>query len=144
MNELKINVVEFTPTPIKWNKEEVSQVVNEIVSKYQGVEFNEEDVASAKKDRAALNKVAKALSSKRIDIKKQYSVELTQFEEEVKEQEKLIKSTSQEIDNQIKLFEQKEKDQKQQAIIELEEYKAVENYVVFDEKWLNKSYKFDD
>ena len=144
MNELQINVVEFTPTPIKWNKEEVSQVVNEIVSKYQGLEFSEEDVASAKKDRAALNKVAKSLSSKRIDIKKQYSTELTKFEDEVKEQEKLIKDTSNSIDDQIKIFEQKEKDQKHQAIIELEEYKLVEDYNVFNEKWLNKSYKFDD
>lgn len=144
MNELKLNVVEFTPTPIKWNQEEVSQVVNEIVAKYEGLEFTEEDVAAAKKDRAALNKVAKNLSSKRIAVKKEYSKELVEFENGVKELENKIKDTSSNIDAQIKAFEQKEKDQKREAIEELEEYKLVSDYVVFDEKWLNKSVKFDD
>lgn len=144
MNELKINVVEFTPTPIKWNEQEVKEVVDQITAKYDGLEFGEDDIASAKKDRAALNKVAKSLSAKRIDIKKQYTSELTQFEDTVKSYEKQIKTTSSAIDEQIKAYEEKQKEEKRQAIIELAEYKQVQDYIMFDEKWLNKSYKFDD
>ena len=143
MNELAIKVVEFTPTEIKWNKEEVSGIIDEIVKKYQGLEFNEEDLSSAKTDRASLNKVAKGLSAKRIDIKKQYSTELTIFETSVKELENKVKDTSAAIDEQIKSFEQKEAEQKKAAILELNEYKVIQDYISFNEKWLNKSYKFD-
>ena len=144
MNDLKLNVVEFTPTPIKWNESEVSKVIAGIVSKYKGVEFNEENIESAKNDRASLNKVAKNLSTKRIDIKKLYSTELTLFEDSVKLLEKKVKDTSDAIDKQIKAFEGKEKQQKQDAIIELAEYVKVKDHIVFNEEWLNKSFKFDD
>ena len=144
MNDLKLNVVEFTPTPIKWNESEVSKVIAGIVSKYKGVEFNEENIASATNDRVLLNKIVKKLSSKRIANKKLYSTELTLFEDSVKLLEKKVKDTSDAIGKQIKAFEGKEKQQKQDAIIELAEYVKVKDHIVFNEKWLNKSFKFDD
>lgn len=127
------------------NYDFVKQQVLDFVEKYNNVIVSEEAVDSAKRDRAALNNVAKALNNKRIDIEKKFKEQFEPFKVQVNSLIKPIEKASKNIDIQIKGFEEREKEQKYNSIKEyfesvIGDLKDIVKFeMIYDIKWLNKN-----
>ena len=128
---------------IIWNKDEFMELVASITEQYQGLTYTEEDMKLAKSDRAKLNAMKKAISDRRIEVKKVIMAPYTQFEEEVKEIVALIEKPITMIDSQIKDYEERSKAEKKASLEEhfaekVEDLKEVLVFDrIFDSKWLN-------
>ena len=128
---------------IDWNKEEFKEFVASITEQYTGVSYTEEQMQSAKADRATLNKIKKSISDRRIEVKNAIMAPYTQFENEVKEVVALIDEPIAMIDSQIKEYEERVRVEKKHeleahfngAVADLEGILTFER--IFDQKWLN-------
>lgn len=146
--ELKVKAPTF-PEVIEFNFDELKQEITERASTYVNLVYGEEQMQDAKKDRATLNKFVKALSDERIKIKKVCMKPYEDFEAKIKELDRIVNVAIDNIDSQVKGYEEKQKQEKKAKI---EEYFA-ERYLnsgtpapefftlerIFDEKWLNAS-----
>lgn len=54
--------------PVKWNYDELKQQLTEGLAAYKGRVYTDDTITQAKKDRAALNKLATAIDDKRKDM----------------------------------------------------------------------------
>ena len=72
--------------------------------------YNENNIDIAIKDRALLNKSAKALNSKRIELEKKFMEPFENFKSIIKETTDLIQEASSNIDSIVKAVEEKEKE----------------------------------
>ena len=96
--------------------ENLEQLKKELVpklEKYNNLVVTEDSIKAAKDDKAALNKLKKAIEEQRISIKKQYLEPYNLLESQCKEVVKLIDEPIQAIDKQIKAFDEIEKKQKE-------------------------------
>lgn len=133
---------------IEWNKEEFINLVTEVADRYDGLVYTDEDIPTAKKDRATLNALKKAISDRRISVKKEIMEPYEKFNEEVNEVVKLLEKPAFLIDSQIKEYEQKKKDDKKQVLFDYFVEKSTEKKVdeilkfenVFEESFLNASF----
>ena len=140
MNELLI--ISQTPATIKFDKQKALTEAQAIMQKYDGLEFQEEDLKDAKKELATLRKVSKEVNNQALEIDRQLTQEVKQFRDDVKEVISVITKVINNIDNQVKTFENKQKDVRKQQIIDMEEYKNISDYIPFNDEWLLK--KYDD
>jgi hypothetical protein len=143
MNELTVKTNELVLPKISWNEKEVADAVTELVKKYQGLEFDEEQLPIAKKDLASIRKVKKNLNSEKIKVKKAWNKNYTEFETDIKTYMHDIDVVINDIDTQVKTYEHAIKNARANEIKALEEYQAIKDYVVFDEKWLLKKWTND-
>lgn len=104
------------PEPIKWNYEELKKGLQEALSSYQGRVYTDKDIGSAKKDRAALNKLAKAIEDKRRELKNRCLELYQQFERQTNELIALVKEQSAAIDAQVKDFDSRRAAEKEEQI----------------------------
>ncbi|HRT84280.1 MAG TPA: DUF1351 domain-containing protein [Bacteroidales bacterium] len=112
---------------IDFNFVELKQTLLEKLEKYKGMTYTEESIQLAKTDRANLNKLKKAINDKKVDIKKQCMKPYEEFESKVKELIGLIDEPIEEIDKQIKTYEEKQRQEKQKEI-ETYYYEAASGY----------------
>lgn len=134
---------------IKWNKEELEAAVRQKIAAYQNVVYTEDNMKQAKADRAELNKLTKAIEDRRKMVKGIIMKPYTAFEGEIKEILELIKEPVNMIDQQVKAFEDQQKEEKKKKI--LESYEGVIGDLVevlpfekvFDSRYLNATYKLD-
>ena len=130
---------------IDWNKEEFMELVASITEQYEGLTYTEDQMKSAKADRAKLNAMKKAISDRRIQVKKAVMEPYTKFEAEVSEVTALIDKPIAMIDGQIKEYEDRTKEEKKAALKKhFEEIAAdLEGILtfdrVFDQRYLNVS-----
>lgn len=130
---------------IDWNKEEFMELVASITEQYEGLTYTEDQMKSAKADRAKLNAMKKAISDRRIQVKKAVMEPYTKFEAEVSEITALIDKPIAMIDGQIKEYEDRTKEEKKAALKKhFEEIAAdLEGILtfdrVFDQRYLNVS-----
>lgn len=130
--------------PISWNFEELKTQIKAGLEHYANIVYTENDIPVAKKDRADLNRLSKAIDDKRKEMKKLYLQPYEEFEAQAKELTAMIDAQSAEIDKQVKEFEQREKDAKQAAIHKIydEEIGGLRELIpyakIHDAKWLNK------
>lgn len=103
--------------PVQWNYEEVKQWVQDGLSRYKGVVYDETQISLAKTDRANLNKLAAAIDAKRKEMKAVYLQPYAEFEAQAKELTELVKTQVAEIDAQVKAFDNFRKEEKQAQII---------------------------
>jgi hypothetical protein len=140
MNE--INVKQNLGT-LEFNFKELDKQIEEYVNKYKDLVINEEQVKSSKKIRADLNSTAKELNDKKIKVKKEFLEPYTKFESKVKQIILKITNVSDNINNQIKKYEQETKDNKQKEIkdyfIQEVDRKYINFDLIMDTKWLNAS-----
>lgn len=94
---------------IDWNKEEFMELVASITEQYEGLTYTEDQMKAAKADRAKLNAMKKAISDRRIQVKKAVMEPYTKFEAEVAEVTALIEKPISMIDGQIKEYEDRTK-----------------------------------
>lgn len=140
----------FTPTqaqplpPVQWNYDEVKQWVQDGLARYKGVVYDDTQIALAKTDRANLNKLAAAIDAKRKEMKALYLQPYTEFEAQAKELTAMVKMQVDEIDAQVKAFENFRKEEKL-AQIKAEVYAPIigdlAELIPYDRlhnpKWLN-------
>ena len=130
---------------IDWNKEEFMELVASITEQYEGLTYTEDQMKAAKADRARLNAMKKAISDRRIQVKKAVMEPYTKFEAEVSEVTALIDKPIAMIDGQIKEYEDRTKEEKKAALKKhFEEIAAdLEGILtfdrVFDQRYLNVS-----
>lgn len=103
-------------THITWNKDELKQFVLQKTADYQNVVYTEDALKGAKADRAYLNKLKKAISDRRIEVKKAIMAPYDEFEADVKEILMLIEKPIDAIDTQIKAYETQQKEARKQAL----------------------------
>jgi hypothetical protein len=141
--ELRVEPVTF-PEVIQFNYEELKAEITSKVEMYKNLVYTGSDqIKDAKADRAALNKLIKAMSDERIRIKKDCLKPYEEFERKIKELTDIVNEPVQLIDKQIKEYEQTLKEEKRKDIEALFETIGFQAFVklemIWDEKWLNAS-----
>ena len=137
-------------TTIEANFDECKAALIEMVEPYKSLIVTEEGISDAKADRAKLRKVSSRIDEMRKAVKKAYTEPLTIFENRCKELVSIIQEGSNNLDEQVKSYEQNEAKKKIAAL--RNEYIAlsddeVEEYCPFEfirsDKWENKGYSYD-
>ena len=147
--ELKIKEMQELK-PIEFNYEEIKQELLIQLQKYQNIIFEETDIQEAKKTRADLNRLKKQVNDKKIEVKKEFIKPYADFETKIKEIIAMIDKPCLEIDKQIKVFEEKQKEIKRNEIQEIYEknIKDLKEILslqkIWNGKWLNSTYKIRD
>lgn len=128
---------------IEWNKKQFEELIAHTMKQYEGITYTDEQIKDAKKDRSTLNAMKKAISDRRIQVKKAFMEPCTQFETEVNEVVALIDKPIKMIDGQIKEYEERVKNEKKQALEDYFEEIALDLEGVltfdrvFDQRYLN-------
>lgn len=137
--------------PAQWNYEELKQWLESGLASYKGRVYTKETIADAKSDRAALNKLAASIDTKRKEMKAYYLAPIVEVEAQAKELVGLIKACSDEIDAQVKGFDEVRKTEKLEKIkaeiyapmigklAELVPYERLHN-----PKWLNVTFNMNN
>lgn len=140
--ELKMNEYQL-PEKILFNYEELKQELTEKVSHYETLVYTDDQIKEAKADRANLNRLKKALNDERIRREKEYMQPFNTFKTQINEIIGIIDKPMAVIDKQVKAYEDKQKQDKMDAIKNLWESCDVPEGLVldkiFDQKWLNAS-----
>lgn len=140
--ELRINTWK-SPEVIDFNFEELKEEITNKSALYKNMVYTDETIKDVKSDRALLNKFKTALEDKRKEVKKQCLEPYNQFEKQIKELVAIIDEPVKLIGEQITEFEDREKAEKHEQIIELFNKTGFQSFVtleqIYDPKWLNKS-----
>lgn len=146
---MEIEIKEYKlPTEIKFNFEELKQEVIAKCSLYESMVYTEDQIKDAKADKASLNKLKKALNDERLRLEREYMKPFESFKAQVKELCTLIDKPVALIDKQITVAEDKRKADKRVEIgsyfVTLERPEWLKLERIFNEKWLNTTYKMQD
>lgn len=140
--ELKVNNFSV-PSTITFNFEELKQELEEKAGFYTNLVYTDEQIKEAKADKASMNKLKKALNDERIRMEKEYMKPFTEFKAQVNEIIAIIDKPVNAIDTQIKAYEDKCRQDKQEAIeqyfAEIEKPDWLTLRAIADPKWLNAS-----
>lgn len=101
---------------IEWNREELEAVIRAKAQEYKGMVYTEDTMKQAKKDRADLNKLVKAIEERKRSVKKTLMEPYETFDKEVSEVVALIKEPASLIARQIKEYEEQQKAEKRQKL----------------------------
>lgn len=129
------------------NYEDLKNNVEEIAGRYDGYVVTPDSLPYDKKTKAELNKIRKSLSERRLEIVRQASQPVDQFNQNIKDLDKIIKSAVDQINTGIKAFDEKaKKDKYQQNLVQLgkiaQEYGISLQKLEYDPKWDNKTAKW--
>lgn len=146
---MEIEIKEYQlPAEIKFNFEELKQEVIAKCSLYESMVYTEDQIKDAKADKASLNKLKKALNDERLRLEREYMKPFESFKAQVKELCTLIDKPVILIDKQITAAEDKWKADKRVEIgsyfVTLERPEWLKLERIFNEKWLNTTYKMQD
>ena len=139
---LALNVLDLTFGTLTTNALQLHDYVAATLERYTPENYSEENVDQAKADRAILNKAAKELNDRRIQIEREWNAPLQEFKGIVGETVKMISDGSAKIDAVVKGVESKAKSEKRAAIEELWERKGITLLPLsklWDDRWLNKT-----
>lgn len=139
---LALNVLDLTFGTLTTNALQLHDYVAATLERYTPENYSEDNVDQAKADRAILNKAAKELNDRRIQIEREWNEPLAEFKGIVGDTVKMISDGSAKIDAVVKGVESKAKAEKRAAIEELWERKGITLLPLsklWDDKWLNKT-----
>lgn len=149
MNELNEKDLELVVSQeelgfLETNAKNIKEKVLAILPNYSAENYDESNIDVAKADKALLNKSAKALNDKRIELEKNFNAPFEEFKTIIKETTDLIKQASSKIDEVVKDVDNKEKTKRKEIIVkhyeeninELKDILPLEK--IFEDKWLNK------
>lgn len=144
---MELVIKDFKTTDvIEFNYEELKKELTERLTKYQTATYDDSAITLAKKDRAALNNLKAAIEERRKEIKRQCLEPYELFELKIKDIVAMIDKPIKQIDEQVKAYEQKIKDDKKAEIEKFfnDNIDDLEGIVyldkIFNPKWLNVSY----
>lgn len=140
-DKLQLIVTEKKLGELKTNAKQIYEIVKESLPKYDIHNYNDDNIEQAKKDKASLNRAAKALNDKRIELENDFYRPFSGFKSLIDDTVSLIRECSLKIDGVVKANEQISRDKKMHDIQEL--FKSMNSPVIldkiFDQRWLNKS-----
>lgn len=140
--ELKIEQVAI-PEKIAFNYEELKQELSDKVKMYETLVYTDDQIKSAKADRADLNRLKKALNDERIRREREYMRPFNDFKTQINEIIGIIDKPAGLIDKQIREYEECQKQEKEKRIAEYFESRSHLEWLtmsmIFDIKWLNAS-----
>ena len=141
--ELKINSYQL-PEAISFNFEELKNELQAKTEQYTKLVYTDDNIKTAKEDRADLNRLKKALNDERLRLQREYMKPFEGFKKQVDEIIGIIDRPVLAIDRQIKEYEAIKQDEKKQKIEELFGSLLFPEFVKLDEKifnpkWLNAS-----
>lgn len=139
---LALNVLDLTFGTLTTNALQLHDYVAATLERYTPENYSEDNVEQAKADRAILNKAAKELNDRRIQIEREWNAPLQEFKGIVGDTVKMISDGSAKIDAVVKGVESKAKAEKRAAIEELWERKGITLLPLsklWDDRWLNKT-----
>lgn len=140
--DLALDVRELTLGTLTTNALQLRDHVAETLERYTPENYSEDNVDQAKADRAILNKAAKELNDRRIQLERNWNAPLQEFKSIIGDTVKMISEGSAKIDAVVKGVESKAKAEKRAAIEELWERKGITLLPLsklWDERWLNKT-----
>lgn len=147
--EIKVSEIKELAPVIITNYDELKSQLVEKVNTYKNMVYSDENIKQAKSDRAALNKLSKAIGDERKRVKDLLLDPYKDFETKCKELETIVDEASKNVDIQIKAFEEKEDSAKLQEIVTyfisvVGEFSSLLDFdIIFNDKWLNKTYGMD-
>ena len=131
---------------VEFNYAELKTAIENSLEKYKGLTYDDSQVVEAKKDRSTLNKFKESMENERKRVKKLCMRAYEEsFEPKVKELVALVNAPINEIDTQVKAFEEKKKAKKDEEIRAFYAENAKDILMLvpyekaFSEKWLNVS-----
>lgn len=140
--ELRVEEVKL-PQEIKFNYDQLKKELSEKVEVYSNLVYTDDQIKSAKADRADLNRLKKALNDERIRREKEYMQPFNDFKAQINEIIGIIDKPVALIDKQIKEFEEQKKQEKKKKIEEYFRSYPHRDWLnvsrIWDEKWLNAS-----
>ena len=137
--------IAFTPAKIDFPEyEKMKNSVDAINTEFTKYDVDTNNLKSAKEARARLNKLAKALNDKKIDIVKEADKPVLVFKKQIKDLMDEIGQASDHIGNQIKVFEENAKKQREANINadinkRCKEANVDPSKIEINTKWYNKS-----
>lgn len=138
-------------TKIRANFAECKEALADMIAPYTKMVVTEDGISAAKADRAKIRKVATRIDDTRKAVKKAYSAPLAAFEAECKELIAICEEGSNNLDRQVREFEDRERQEKIAAIRKTYEELADEEvrpYISWERvenpKWGNKGYAIED
>lgn len=137
--------VKFVPAVIKINGiEKLASLIDSNISKYQNLAVTADNVKDAKKIKANLNKLKKALDGKRLEIKKANAQPYLNIEKQIKDIENSINEVINPISDAVKELDDQEKEARREWVNSLiQEMAAARDIepseVEFNPLWLRKS-----
>lgn len=113
--------------------------LTEKVGVYAKIVYTDDTIKTAKKDRAALNKLSKAIADKRKEEKDNILERYRKFEDECKQLESLVNDASGNIDKQVKEYEEGiKKSKKEELFAYFETLNSDCDFEkIFKTQWLN-------
>lgn len=140
--ELKINDFQ-TPAQILFNYDELKKEIQEKVNIYETMVYTDDQITEAKKDRASLNKLKKALNDERIRMEREYMKPFGDFKAKVNELIGIIDKPVKLIDKQVKGYEEQKQQEKMKEVKEYFESLEKPEWLTFEsiaqERWGNAS-----
>src|SRR5699024_306627 len=116
MTELEIKTLELEPAKIEFNKQQIEDELRETLKKYEGLVFTEENTAEIRNVIAELRKGKTAADNFRKAKKKEAIAPVTEFENDVKAIVKMFDDVINPINDQLKEFEERRRNEKRQEI----------------------------
>ena len=141
MIELKVNEIAI-PDAISFNYEQIKLELAETLQRYENAVYSPDQMKIAKADKAALNKLKKALNDERLRREREYMAPFMDFKSKITELICLIDKPVAAIDTQVKAYEEQKKDEKRQQIQEYFENECdfpewLKLEQIFVPSWLN-------
>lgn len=138
--ELKVNEIAI-PSEIVFNYEELKAELIEKAHDYEVMIYSDDQIKLAKADKAALNKLKKALNDERIRREREYMEPFNQFRAKINEVISIIDRPIAAIDSQIKSYEELKKAKKLEEIKDYFGSLATPTWLdfdqIFEQRWLN-------
>lgn len=141
-SDLELVISEKTLGSLTTNAIQIRDMVKAAIPTYDIANYTDDNIDQAKKDKAALNKAAKALNAKRLEIEKEFMKPFGEFKNVISETVKLISDCSAKIDSVVKQNEQQYKDKKMAVIrsyVDDRNENLIDFNKIFRQEWLNKS-----
>lgn len=146
MNELQLVVTKNVAGVLETNIASLEAFVEKRLQQYEPSLYMG-DAVMAKKDRAELNHAKTQIADSRKELIRNLMAPYAEFEQRCKTLEKNIDSASAKLDEIVKVKENEEKEAKLSLIENMWKEKNFSLFSlekVFNQKWLNKSYKLTD
>ena len=148
--DLELQVTNLALGELTTNALKIKEEIKNKLEDYKAENYDITTIDKAKEDKAMLNRTAKKLNDERIRLEKEFMKPFDEFKMVIKEITEMIKDSSSKIDEIVKEVENKDKEEKKKAILvifesEVKELKDVLKFEkVFDERYLNKTFKIED
>ena len=106
---------------IDWNFEELKTEISAVAQEYETSVYTDDTISDAKADRAKLNKFKDALTGKRTEIRKKLLEPDELFGQQVKELTGIVQKAIDNIDGQVKGYEERKRNEKLDKVREFYE-----------------------